>query len=94
MPLPGTNPPPVFVTLMKSAPALTCSRTARGSSKGSSTSRPTKYMWPPVVVMTLPLRSSRGPLVIPSRMASRTRLTTRWRDPQSRSVVMPARRAA
>ncbi len=62
MPLPGTKPPPVFVTLMKSAPARTCSRTARGSSRGSSTSRPTKYMWPPVVVMTLPLSSSRGPL--------------------------------
>ena len=30
MPLPGTKPPPVFVTLMKSAPARTCcSRTAR-----------------------------------------------------------------
>ena len=40
--VPGVMPPPVAITLMKSAPAFTCARTARLISVSPSTSTPKK----------------------------------------------------
>ena len=45
----ASSRPPVAMSLITSAPALSCSRTALRASSGPSASRPSQYPWPPVM---------------------------------------------
>ncbi len=73
---PGVITPPVAMSLMTSAPALSCSRTALRTSSGPSASRPMKLPWPPVMHTARPAATIRGPEKSPSEMARRTESST------------------
>ena len=88
---PGVMTPPVATSLMTSAPARSCSRTARRRSSGPSACRPSiRQPWPPVMQTARPAQSSRGPAITPARTASRTAISAYSRPPRSRTVVTPA----
>jgi hypothetical protein len=91
---------PLIVTLMQSAPARTCSRTARRQSSGPSASRAIpgraggSEPWPPVMQMIWPHGTTREPGMSPRCTASRVAIATPFAVPTSRTVVMPAARVA
>ena len=87
-------PPPVAITLMKSAPALCMRRTARRTPSSPSASFSRNQQWPPVDVIGAPPVTIRGPTSRPSRTARATGRITSVRPPQSRRVVMPRLSAA
>jgi hypothetical protein len=74
----STERAPVVMTLMKSAPRRSCSRTARRTSSTPSASRymPSKNRPPGLVADTIrPHVSSRGPRKAPYRIACRASTT-------------------
>src|SRR3989304_6190064 len=87
---PGVITPPVAKILMTSAPALSCSLTARRTSSGPPPPRPTPQPWPPVMQMPRRAARIRGPGTTPSPTARRTANSAYSRPPRSRTVVTPA----
>src|SRR5439155_465591 len=74
-----------------SAPARSCSRTARRRSSAPSACRPSsRQPWPPVMQTARPAQRTRGPGITPARTASRTASSAYSRPPRSRTVVTPA----
>ncbi len=88
----GVNIPPVAMILMQSAPSFFCRRTATTTWSSVSASVPNMWQWPAVVVIGVPASRSRGPGMMPARIASRSGKTTSFRLPRSRSVVTPLSR--
>src|SRR3990172_3129194 len=70
---PGVITPPVAKILMTSAPALSCSLTARRTSSGPSASRPNHQPWPPG--LQIPRPPSSRTVVTPASTVSRARTT-------------------
>ena len=90
----STERAPVVITLTKSAPRRSCSRTARRTSSQPSASRymPAKKRPPGAVADTIrPQVSSRGPRKAPWRIAWRASTTSSPKEPTSRTVVIPMR---
>ncbi len=85
-----TVPPPVPITLTKSAPCLTTSRTFWRTPSMPSASPPKYQVWPPVMVIGWPHSTSRAPRPSPSSKARRSSNVVVPRPPVSRTVVMPA----